>query len=51
MTGKKNRNINIFDSTSDVQIIGTKELGNMLGKEKDLNIKPDDKDSSKIPDR
>lgn len=44
---KKKRNVKLFDSTSNVQIIGTKELA---GTDKDLRIKPD-KSLSKNPDR
>eukprot|EP00866_Antonospora_locustae_P001075 jgi/Antlo1/1075/1672 len=50
MRDKKKKDLKLFDSTSNVQIIGTKELAQELQGEEDLMIKGT-KNSDKSPDR
>lgn len=51
MGDKKKKDVRLFDSTSNVQIIGTKELAQKSGgEEEDLMIKGA-KNSGKSPDR
>lgn len=50
MRDKKKKDVKLFDSTSNVQIIGTKELAQKSRGEEDLMIKGT-KNSGKTPDR